>query len=131
MPALLCLDTEVRNHPERLCVKASRLAYETALEAGLRYFVHSLKIFASEHCTTMSADLKKNQPRTECYSARSENRTGEPTLGTKEIRKAPTSQNAEEYLRYLLSLIRRSSRRKLTCEINAFEDGLNTYPAFP
>jgi len=30
-----------------------------------------------------------------------------------------------------LSLIRRSSRRKLTCEMNAFEDGLNAYPALP
>jgi phage/plasmid-associated DNA primase len=30
-----------------------------------------------------------------------------------------------------LSLIRRSSRRKLTCEMNALEDGLNAYPALP
>jgi hypothetical protein len=30
-----------------------------------------------------------------------------------------------------LTLICKSSRRKLACEINAFEDGLNTYPALP
>jgi hypothetical protein len=31
----------------------------------------------------------------------------------------------------VLSLIRRSSSRKLTCEMNALEDGLNAYPALP
>jgi CRISPR-associated protein Cmr5 len=30
-----------------------------------------------------------------------------------------------------LSLIRRSSRRKLTCEMNAFQDRHNMYPALP
>ena len=30
-----------------------------------------------------------------------------------------------------LTLICKSSRRKLTCEMNAFKDRLNTYPAFP
>lgn len=59
------------------------------------------KNFVSETSITISADLNNNQSRPECYSARSENRTCEPTLRTKEIRNVHPSLNLEEAIRYL------------------------------
>jgi len=57
------------------------------------------KFFVSEPGITISADLNDNQCRPESYSARTENRTRESTLRTKEIRNVHPSENLEDFIR--------------------------------
>jgi hypothetical protein len=59
------------------------------------------KIFASETCTTISADLNNNQSRPAQQLARSENRTEEQTLRTNDIRNVHPSEKFEESIRFL------------------------------
>jgi hypothetical protein len=59
------------------------------------------KIFVSEPCTTITTEVNNNYHRGEYQSHRSENRTEEQTLRTKEIRNVHPSENLEEVIRFL------------------------------